>query len=140
MLFKFHSQRMVDLLLRQARSVRPHPLTFPPLSPSADILDLARSLQREASPCENYFVMSCLLVYGHHTPQLYRGLSKWRPIMQRLLNPLRPPDQRVGDIEGEERLRSLVARLIYEICRVQKLEEKDLGQSHSHLLLGFPRD
>lgn len=73
--------------------------------------------------------MSALLAYGHHTPALYRGLGKWRPLLQRLLNPLRPPDQRVGDVEGELRLRIPVAKLLYEICRVQKLEDRDLGQS-----------
>lgn len=73
--------------------------------------------------------MAALLAYGHHTPALYRGLSKWRPLLQRLLNPLRPPDQRVGDVEGELRLRIPVARLLYDICRVQKLEDRDLGWS-----------
>lgn len=131
-LFKFHSQRMIDLLLRQVRSVR-HALLLPTAALRASPADVlspspSLSLQREATPCENYVVMSALLCYGHHTPGLYRGLGKWRPVLQRLLNPLRPPDQRVGDIEGEVRLRVPVSSLLYEICRVQKLEDRDLGQ------------
>jgi len=118
-LFAFHSERMSEILTEDTREATdPHLLLI---------------------------LYSILLAYGQHNQVFLRSQKRWQPLipllMDNVLVDIDPDveDTYLGSTSGsssgsqraiavpiEARLRSLSVRLLYEVCRVQKLSLEDL--------------
>lgn len=99
-LFTFHSGRSCELLFDDARTTTdPHSLLI---------------------------LYEILIHYGVRHPSFFRSAKKWQPLLPLLM------DHVLIDIDDassdfiEARLRLLSIDLLYEVCRVQKLDETQL--------------
>ncbi|KAL7413658.1 hypothetical protein BDY24DRAFT_389190 [Mrakia frigida] len=104
-LFKFHSTRMLDLIVKEAT--------------------------KNVSPNGLFVVYTLLIKYGHRSPALYRNLAIWRKLWPGMMATLWSecedrPHQLLSDVPVEAKLRTPATTLMYEVCRVQKLEIGDL--------------
>ncbi|GJE96647.1 DUF2013 domain-containing protein [Phanerochaete sordida] len=109
-LFTFHSARMCDLLLDDA--------------------------QTSTDPHTQLVLYNILLVYGRRNASFLRSTKRWQPIIPLLMDHVRL-DLDLGLDDGgvstrglavpvEAKLQLLSVRLLYEVCRVQKLSMADL--------------
>ncbi|KAF5384348.1 hypothetical protein D9615_003171 [Tricholomella constricta] len=117
-LFEFHSERMCEILVDD--------------------------LQSRTDPHTQLIFYHVLLCYGRRRPDFFRSHKRWQPllplIMDHILVDIDPDveDTYFGVAGGsngtlanvpvpiEAKLRSLGMRLLYEVCRVQKLSVHDL--------------
>lgn len=112
-LFTWHSERMRDLLLEDAgKNTNPH--------------------------CQ-LILYNILIVHGHQHPSFLRAHKKWKPLLPLFMDYVLididadvedtytglTPGMR-GSIPIEAKLRSLSVRLLYEVCRSQKLTMPEL--------------
>ncbi|KZT04939.1 uncharacterized protein LAESUDRAFT_750873 [Laetiporus sulphureus 93-53] len=119
-LFTFHSERMSEILLEDS--------------------------QQATDPHQQFIIYSVLLAYGRRNPNFLRAQKRWQPLIPLLMdNVLMDIDPDVEDtfsgstsgtssgvpraisVPIEAKLRSLSVRLLYEVCRVQKMSLQDLG-------------
>ncbi|KAG8949950.1 hypothetical protein FRC03_000186 [Tulasnella sp. 419] len=106
-LFTFHSERSTDIVLEHAKAnTDPHHLLI---------------------------LYKVLLHYGLRVPPFFRALKKWQPLLPLLMDHVRVDvDESIsGGIMGlgipiESRLRVLSVTILYEVCRVQKIDASDL--------------
>ncbi|TFK31833.1 hypothetical protein BDQ12DRAFT_659958 [Crucibulum laeve] len=117
-LFEFHSERMCEIIVDDTQSTTdPH------------------------SQLISYHLLLC---YGHRRPDFFRSHKRWQPLMPLLMDHvLVEIDADVEDtyfgtgggpsnyhtsvpVPIEAKLRSLGVKLLYEVCRVQKLSVQDL--------------
>ncbi|KAI0072901.1 hypothetical protein K474DRAFT_1678288 [Panus rudis PR-1116 ss-1] len=123
-LFQFHSERMCELLLKDA--------------------------QETTDPHTQLIVYNILLSFGKRRADFLRSHKRWKPIIPLLMDHVMldiDPDiddafiggstsgSNSGSVRGiavpiEVKLRSLSVRLLYEVCRVQKLSLHDLELFH----------
>ncbi|CDZ96664.1 Coeffector of mDia Rho GTPase, regulates actin polymerization and cell adhesion turnover [Phaffia rhodozyma] len=104
-LFKFHSTRMIDLIIKWVKKGK--------------------------DPSFLYILLSILLLCGQQSPSIFKSYVRWRPVIPFLVNVL---DQEIVDtsrvpcneVSIELRLRAPCAHLLYELARVQKLDSSDL--------------
>ncbi|KAH9474650.1 Protein dip1 [Psilocybe cubensis] len=117
-LFEFHSERMLDIIVDDARTI--------------------------TDPHSAFIYYSILFYYGHHRSDFFRSHKRWQPLlpllMDHVLVEVDPDidDTYVGTAVGksssfsavpipiEAKLRSLCVKLLYEVCRVQTLSAQDL--------------
>jgi hypothetical protein len=115
-LFEFHSGRMTNLLVQDATS--------------------------NTNPHAQLVLSKLLLYYGYRNPAFLRSHKKWKPLIPILMDHLMIDfDPEVEDlalgtggsflkaniaIPIEANLRLVAADVLYQICRVQKLELHDL--------------
>lgn len=115
-LFKFHSERMCELCLEDA--------------------------QHDTNPHCQFILYNVLLMYGRRNTTFLRSHKRWQPLipffMDHILYDVDPEleDTYSGNtapsgsrglvIPIEVKLRSMSVRLLYEVCRVQKLSVHDL--------------
>ncbi|TFY54631.1 hypothetical protein EVJ58_g8745, partial [Rhodofomes roseus] len=118
-LFQFHSQRMTRILCD-------------------DTL-------KATDPHEQLILYGVLLAYGRRKASFLRDQKRWQPLLPLLMDNVLvsvDPDvedtfsgassggsgyQRAVAVPIEAMLRTLSVRLLYEVCRVQKMTMKDLG-------------
>ncbi|KIY66757.1 hypothetical protein CYLTODRAFT_377301 [Cylindrobasidium torrendii FP15055 ss-10] len=110
-LFAFHSERMMD--------------------------NLVETIQSNTDPHNQFMAYSVFLCYGTRRPDVYKSTKRWRPLVPLLM------DHVLVDIDAEDetglygghveegpvievKLRTLSVRLLYEMCRWQKLSQTDL--------------
>ncbi|KLO18938.1 hypothetical protein SCHPADRAFT_844224 [Schizopora paradoxa] len=116
-LFEFHSERMRELLLKDA--------------------------ERSTDPHAQLILYNVLLLYGRNHPSFLRSQKKWQPILMPLIDHVAldfDPDVEEGYtgsvssagwsktmvVPIEARLRLLAVGILYEVCRVQKLSMQEL--------------
>ena len=118
-LFTYHYERMVALIMSDAQEV--------------------------THPHELYIIYHIILYYGQRHPSLFRSHRKWRKLLPTLgevvgldVDEVRTivVQSSVADKQSfehglpsiEARLRLPATNLMYEVCRVQKLHDKELAQ------------
>ncbi|KZT26183.1 hypothetical protein NEOLEDRAFT_1132760 [Neolentinus lepideus HHB14362 ss-1] len=115
-LFKFHSERMCELLLDDTQS--------------------------HTDPHCQFILYNILLVYGRRNSSFLRSHKRWQPLIPLFMDHIlididpdvedtysgnsAPSGSRSLVIPIEVKLRSMSVRLLYEVCRVQKLSVQDL--------------
>ncbi|TFK52944.1 hypothetical protein OE88DRAFT_1733924 [Heliocybe sulcata] len=115
-LFKFHSERMCELLVDDA--------------------------QNHTDPHCQFILYNVLLIYGRRNSTFLRSQKRWHPLVPFFIDHILididpdvedtysgnagPSGSRGLTIPIEVKLRSLSVRLLYEVCRVQKLSVYDL--------------
>ncbi|TBU39340.1 hypothetical protein BD309DRAFT_440440 [Dichomitus squalens] len=120
-LFSFHSERMCELMVEDA--------------------------QTNTDPHYEMILYNVMLTYGRRTPSFLRSQKRWHPLLPLLMDHVRNDlDPEVDDgyygvastggpssgaargvaVPIEAKLRSLAVRLLYEVCRVQKMSLQDL--------------
>ncbi|KAG5634376.1 hypothetical protein H0H81_002180 [Sphagnurus paluster] len=115
-LFQFHSERMCEIIVDD--------------------------IQSRTDPHAQLIFYNVLLCYGRRRPDFFRSQKRWQPllplIMDHILVEIDPDleDTYFGLASGsnlanvpvaiEAKLRGLGVRLLYEVCRVQKLSVQDL--------------
>ncbi|KAF8624684.1 hypothetical protein AX17_007015 [Amanita inopinata Kibby_2008] len=116
-LFQFHSERMCDIIMHDS--------------------------QTTTDPHLQFIFYHVLLCCGHRRPTLFRNQKRWQPLLPLLMDHVLveiDPDvedtyfgmaggsntSTVVPVPIEAKLRSLSVRLLYEVCRVQKLSMTDL--------------
>lgn len=141
-LLAFHSERMSDILLDDARNV----CSFF----QADLIPHSRLrpvVLQATDPHLQLILYSVLLVYGRQNMSFLRSQKRWQPLLPLLMdNVVLDVDPGVEDtysglvtgsssggqaataVPIEAKLRSLSVRLLYEVCRVQKLSLPELGR------------
>jgi hypothetical protein len=86
-LFKFHSTRMLDLIVKEATKVSSSSSSLSSLLSSPSSL-ASRSLHQNPSLHGLYVVYTLLIKYGHRSPPLYRNLVVWRKLWPGLMDTL----------------------------------------------------
>ncbi|CCM04492.1 uncharacterized protein FIBRA_06672 [Fibroporia radiculosa] len=118
-LFTFHSERMSEILIEDTRQA--------------------------TDPHVQFILYSVLLNHGRRSANFLRSQKRWQPILPLLMDNITvdvDPDvedtyfgstsgtssgvQRSMAVPIEAKLRSLSVRLLYDVCRVQKLSIEDL--------------
>ncbi|KAI0788074.1 hypothetical protein C8Q74DRAFT_1196509 [Fomes fomentarius] len=118
-LFSFHSERMCDLLVSDAQS--------------------------NTDPHYEMILYSLMLSYGRRNASFLRSQKRWQTLLPLLMDHVRldvdpevddgfygsasgsvPGTSRPIAVPIEAKLRSLSVRLLYEVCRVQKMTLQDL--------------
>ncbi|PPQ77944.1 hypothetical protein CVT25_015419 [Psilocybe cyanescens] len=117
-LFEFHSERMLDIIVDDARTI--------------------------TDPHSAFIYYAILFYYGQHRTEFFRSHKRWQALlpllMDHVLVEVDPDidDTYVGTAVGkstsyaavpipiEAKLRSLCVKLLYEVCRVQTLSAQDL--------------
>ncbi|KAG9226907.1 hypothetical protein CCMSSC00406_0003420 [Pleurotus cornucopiae] len=111
-LFAFHSERMCEILVEDTRS--------------------------STDPHAQFVFFNVLLAFGRRRADFFRSHKRWQPLvpllMDHVLVEIDPDteDTYTGSqqtpmvVPIEAKLRSLSVRLLYEVCRVQKLSVQDL--------------
>ncbi|KAF8960869.1 hypothetical protein BDZ97DRAFT_1273337 [Flammula alnicola] len=117
-LFEFHSERMVDIIIDDARTI--------------------------TDPHSAFIFYEVLFYYGQRRLDFFRSHKRWQPLlpllMDHILVEIDPDieDTYVGTAVGrsasfssvpipiEAKLRSLSMKLLYEVCKVQTLNMQDL--------------
>ena len=108
-------------------------------------------IDQRTDPHSQLIFYHVLLCYGRRRPEFLRSHKRWQPllplIMDHVLVEIDPDveDTYFGMAGGptghstsipvpiEAKLRSLGVRLLYEVCRVQKLSVQDLSTSSLHI-------
>ncbi|KAF9078354.1 hypothetical protein BDP27DRAFT_1412355 [Rhodocollybia butyracea] len=103
-LFQFHSERMNDIVTSEAES--------------------------NSNPHFQFIALHILLSFGRRKPDFFRTRLRWKPLLPPLM------DNVLLELDVEEtyfheaieaKLRGLSVRLLYEMCRVQKMSLQDLN-------------
>lgn len=131
---------MCEHLLEDARTVRLH------LESLASPLHIAHTLVQNTDPHCQLILFNILITYGRRQPNFLRSQKKWQPLlplfMDYVLMDIDPDvedtyagstsaaspgwSKGAGSIPIEAKLRLLSVRLLYEVCRVQKLSITEL--------------
>lgn len=143
-LIETHSQRSTDHILTDAKSVSPqatlHLLKNPLLR-----LSLSPYLTQNTDPHAQLILYKILLHHGYRYPAFFRNLRKWSPLIPFLMDHIVLEIDDVGGaatfgggamgmgIPIEARLRNISVVLLYEICRVQKIDAADLSECFATL-------
>lgn len=140
-LFVFHSERMCELAIEDVKSVR-ETFTYYSFSSKAGL--------QKTDPHSQLILYSVLLFHGRRQSNFIRSHKHWQPLipllMDHVLVEINPDTEDVylgapsissgsgsrssmvvSHIPIEAKLRSLGVRLLYEVCRVQKLSLHDLS-------------
>lgn len=140
-LFVFHSERMCELAIEDVKSVR-RIFTYHSSSAKAGL--------QKTDPHSQLILYSVLLFHGRRQSNFIRSHKHWQPLIPLLMDHvlveinldtedvyLGAPSISSGSgsrssmvishIPIEAKLRSLGVRLLYEVCRVQKLSLHDLS-------------
>lgn len=140
-LFVFHSERMCELVIEDVKSVRN---TFTYHSSCAE------AVLQKTDPHSQLILYSVLLFHGRRQSNFIRSHKHWQPLIPLLMDHVlveinldtedvylgassisngsgSRSSLVVGHIPIEAKLRSLGVRLLYEVCRVQKLSLHDLS-------------
>ncbi|KAF9563841.1 hypothetical protein CPC08DRAFT_705758 [Agrocybe pediades] len=125
-LFEFHSERMLELIVDDARTI--------------------------TDPHSAFISYEVLYYYGQHRADFFRSHKRWQPLlpllMDHILVEIDPDieDTYIGTTAGrstnfpavpipiEAKLRSLCVKLLYEVCKVQTLSVQDLKIFDDHFL------
>ncbi|KZO94603.1 hypothetical protein CALVIDRAFT_517048 [Calocera viscosa TUFC12733] len=104
-LFAFHSERESERVLREARTC--------------------------TNPHTQLILFHILLHHGRTHPSFFRSVSKWQPLIPLLLDHLLVDIDTVVPFTSaggwvEERMRVLSVKVLYEVCRVQKMGLNEL--------------
>ncbi|KAH9944901.1 hypothetical protein B0H21DRAFT_745085 [Amylocystis lapponica] len=118
-LFTFHSERMCEIIVDDART--------------------------STDPHYELIIYHVLLSYGRRNPSFLRSQKRWEPLLPLLIDNVRVhvdpdvDDTFMGSTSGtgsgnprgiavpiEAKLRSLAVKILYEVCRVQKLTLQEL--------------
>lgn len=136
-LFPFHSERMCDLLLQDAQTVRNYYFS---------LIHLSNFYFKSTDPHCQLILYNILLAYGRRNPAFLRSQKKWQPLIPLLMDFIRldlDPDideiypggasagiptstTRGIAVPIEAKLRLLSIGILYEVCRVQKLSMQEL--------------
>jgi hypothetical protein len=134
-LFTFHSERMCEILTDEAQSV----------STSVPLCDINPIFifNQNTDPHFQFIVYNILLQHGRRKSTFLRSQKRWQLLMPLLMDHvLVEIDHNIEDmylgggsrvsisflIPIEAKLRSLGVKLLYEVCRVQKLSVEDLRE------------
>lgn len=109
-LFAFHSERMCD--------------------------NLVEDVQNTTDPHVLLITYTVLLFYGRRRPEFFRSHRRWKPLLPLIMDHVLVEIDLDHEIEPghvhattaivEAKMRSLAIMLLYEVCRLQKLDAKDL--------------
>lgn len=135
-LFAFHSERMCELLADDARTVSNIKYTW-----KVCLHDL-----QTTDPHTQLIIYNICLLRGRQNSNFLRSHKRWQPLIPLLIDHILvdvDPDvqetytghsagsggsfSRGVSIPIEAKIRSLSMRLLYEVCRVQKLSFSDLS-------------
>ncbi|KAI0356846.1 hypothetical protein OH77DRAFT_174652 [Trametes cingulata] len=142
-LFAFHSERMSDLLTKDAQTVRPPARHKSSRNLSSDpFVSLHQNID---DPHYEMILYSVMLLWGRRKSAFLRSQKRWKPLLPLLMDHVRLEvdpeldDGFYGTASGpssgagraiavpiEAKLRSLSVKLLYEVCRVQKMSLQDL--------------
>jgi len=147
-LFAFHSERMCEIIVDDAQTVR-----LPCFSLTRLSLFFYLSSEQTTDPHSIYVFYEILFFHGRRRSDVFRSHKRWQPLlpllMDHVLVEIDPDieDTYVGTSIGrstnlsavsipiEAKLRSLSVRLLFEVCRVQHLSVQDL--SNQTVLIKF---
>lgn len=144
-LFQFHSQRMTGILFNDTQKVRL-------IAVSSDQLTII-SVQA-TDPHEQLILYAILLAFGRRKTSFLRDQKRWQPLLPLLMdnvlvgvdpdvedsfsgttNPGGSGYQRAVAVPIEAKLRTQSVRILYEVCRVQRMTMQDLGEGNSSPML-----
>ena len=140
-LFQFHSERMCDIVVDDARKV----CTPAPHSSWRNVIQAISP--QTTDPHLLFLHFNTLYFHGHRRVEAFRNHKRWQPIIPFLMDHILveiDPDVEDTFFGGagsrnsivfhgnvpvpiEVKLRSLAVKLLYEVCKVQKLSAHDLS-------------